>query len=250
MAAKGRPAAVVPTSWSGFYFGVAGGYQWSSIDVVSPAFPANAVSSDHSDGLAGVHLGVQHQFGAIVLGVEGGWQSSFRIQDGDGVVCAGPNTGLAPTAPGVVSNCANQFNDVLTIGGRLGWAAGHWMPYLTGGYANGRFAYSARTTAAVVGPPAFGVGTEFERAGVRLDGWYIGGGFEWQVSPGWTAGIEYRHYEFGDGTTTAFGTGTTGFGQGVATVPAQFDASLDTITARVSWRWDIPGRGAPARPLK
>src|SRR4026209_1829621 len=65
MAAKGRRAAVVPTSWSGFYFGVAGGYQWSSIDVVSPAFPANAVSSDHSDGLAGVHLGVQHLFGAI-----------------------------------------------------------------------------------------------------------------------------------------------------------------------------------------
>jgi|SoiMethySBSTD1v2_1073268.scaffolds.fasta_scaffold139608_3 opacity protein-like surface antigen len=249
MAKRGAAPAAVPTSWSGFYFGVAGGYQWSSIDVVDPRFPANAVDSDHSDGLVGVHLGLQHQFGAVVLGVEGGWQSSLRIRDGDRVLCAGPNTGLNPTAPGVVSNCHNEFDDVLTVGMRLGWAAGHWMPYLTGGYASGRFEYRARTTAAVVGPPAFPAGTEFERASVRQDGWYIGGGFEWQVSPGWTAGLEYRHYEFSDETTTTFGAGTTGFPQGVAVVPAHFDTSLDTITARVSWRWDIPGRAA-ARPLK
>ena len=32
---------------------------------------------DHGDGIVGAHLGLQHQFGNIVLGVEGGWASSY-----------------------------------------------------------------------------------------------------------------------------------------------------------------------------
>ena len=34
-----------------------------------------------------------------------------------------------------------RFDDVLTIGPRLGWAMGKWMPYLTGGYANAAFSH-------------------------------------------------------------------------------------------------------------
>ena len=35
--------------------------------------------------------------------------------------------------------CAARFDDVITVGPRLGWAMGKWMPYLTGGYASGAF---------------------------------------------------------------------------------------------------------------
>ena len=41
-----------------------------------------------------------------------------------------------------------------------------------------------------------------EEAHKRLEGWYIGGGVEWKISPGWTAGLEYRHYEFDPENTT------------------------------------------------
>ena len=67
-------------------------------------------------------------------------------------------------------------------------------------------------------------------------------GGEWMISPGWTAGIEYRHYDFGDAIVAAH-TPAGAFLENV-----RFDATTDTITARVSWRW---GREAAApKPLK
>ncbi len=225
MAAKGRPAAVVPTSWSGFYFGVAGGYQWSSMDVDIPGSAGTLFDVNQDTAFAGVHLGVQHQFGAVVLGIEGGWMSTFRDD---------PGSTRCPPLPSTL-DCNAQLNDILTIGGRLGWAAGHWMPYLTGGYATARFNHEVRAAA---------TGVLDNTAGTRNDGWYLGGGFEWAVTPGWTAGLEYRHYEFDDAT------GPASTPAGVFVNDRRIDASTDTIAARVSWRWDIPGRGAPARPLK
>ncbi len=215
--AKGKSVVYErPTDWSGVYFGVQSGYSWSSIDVTQFG---NTASADFDAGIVGAHIGLQHQFGGVVIGVEGNWDSAIRDNPGT-TDC--PNPAFA---------CEHRFNDVLTVGGRLGWAAGHWMPYVTGGYASARFESVTRTKA---------TGVVFDTMGTRNDGWFIGGGFEWQVSPGWSAGLEYRHYEFDTET-------------GVAYTPAgafsgfrDLDPSLDTVTARVSWRWGRP----EAKPLK
>jgi hypothetical protein len=74
------------------------------------------------------------------------------------------------------------------------------MPFVTGGYANAGFDFNARAPNA----GAAGATTLIETAHVRAGGWYIGGGVEWAVSPGWTAGLEYRHYEFGSENTAAY----------------------------------------------
>ncbi|MGE3702263.1 MAG: outer membrane protein [Hyphomicrobiaceae bacterium] len=217
---KGKVAYERPTNWSGFYFGVQSGYQWSDVDTHFIA-PPNDFSVNHDSGFVGAHMGVQHQFGLVVLGVEGNWLSTLRDDPGE------------TTCPNPAATCTQRLNDILSVGGRLGWAAGHWMPYVTGGYASGRFAYKAYTTA---------TGVTIDDAGTRHSGWYLGGGFEWQVSPGWTAGLEYRHYEFGDAGTTP----STPAGVPILGDTYSADASVDTITARVSWRW---GRPEP-RPLK
>src|SRR5262249_11978984 len=127
-----------PVDWSGVYFGVGSGYQWSSIDVSSPItggiIPGAAFTSDHDTALASAYVGFQHQFGAIVLGVEGGWMSTLRDSAGSHEFC---NTFLilAPVL-GAGDFCTARLQDIVTIGGRAGWAAGKWMPYVTGGYAN------------------------------------------------------------------------------------------------------------------
>jgi outer membrane immunogenic protein len=221
MASKGRAAAVAPTSWSGFYFGVGSGFQWSNSSADS-VFLVTGNDFDHSSAFVTFFGGVQHQFGSIVLGVEGGWKSTFRDDWG------------REQCIGVGIDCQARLNDILTIGGRLGWAAGHWMPYLTGGYATARFEQEVR-----VQP----LGILLVSSSTRHDRWYLGGGFEWQVSPGWTAGLEYRHYEFGDDTGPLHTPG------GLFVADLRSDASVDTIAARVAWRWDVPGRSA-ARPLK
>lgn len=205
-----------PADWSGVYFGVSSGWQWSSIQV-GPVFNPE---TDHDSALVGAFLGVQHQFGAIVLGVEGGWNSAFRNNTGN-YVCPNP-----------AFSCEVRMDDVLTIGGRAGFAAGHWMPYVTGGYANGAFHYFARTPANT-GPLA-------EEARTRNSGWYIGGGVEWRVSPAWTTGIEYRHYEYDTASSVRWTPA------GATLSPITIDASTDTVMWRATWIFHRP----EAAPLK
>jgi len=215
---KGKVVYERPSDWSGVYFGLSSGYQWSSIGVSNPAFPPG-FTADHDSYLIGAHLGLQHQFGNIVVGVEGNWESSFRNNTGN-FTCFAPGPQLTP---GGLGNCGLRMDDVLSVGPRLGWAAGHWMPYVTGGYASAAYHFYGRTIA---------TNTLNEEAKTRLQGWYIGGGVEWMVSPGWTAGIEYRHYDFNDATTAAFTPG------GAFLELARFDASMDTVMARVSWKFN------------
>jgi hypothetical protein len=92
-----RVAYERPSDWSGVYFGVGSGYQWSSIDVhqvpsdVNPgagsANPGIGISSNYNDAFVSAHIGAQHQFGAIVLGIEGGWMSTLRDHDGSSEFC-------------------------------------------------------------------------------------------------------------------------------------------------------------------
>jgi len=259
-----KPAAAErPTDWSGVYFGVGSGYQWSSIDVSSPVFgalglpnpPGSAFTSDHDEAFVSAHLGVQHQWGNIVLGIEGGWMSTLRDRPGTHEFCNTPIL-LAPVL-GAGDFCTARLQDILTIGGRVGYTVGKWMPYITGGYANASVDFEDRIPAAGA-PGAAGATVLVERAHERLGGWYIGGGFEWIISPGWTTGIEYRHYEFEDRTTTAgtacntagppAGCPFVGVPVGTPLEPVRFGDSTDTISARVTWRWGRPE--APAAPLK
>jgi outer membrane immunogenic protein len=266
-----RVAYERPTDWSGVYFGVGSGYQWSSIDVnqvpsaVNPgagsANPGIGINSEHNEAFVSAHLGAQHQFGNIVLGIEGGWMSTLRDRDGSHEFC--------DTIPAVLSTpilqggdfCTARLQDIITIGARAGWAMGRWMPYVTGGYANAGVDFAQRNPiTATTGPlplpltpaGAAGATVEQEQAHTRLGGWYLGGGLEWAISPGWTTGIEYRHYEFGDGRTTGFsacGAGNPGCFSAAVGTPLErlkLGDTTDSVEARVSWRWGRP----EAAPLK
>jgi opacity protein-like surface antigen len=219
---RGKVVYERPSDWSGFYFGVSSGYQWSQLDFRYTTAPPITAQPDSDSGLVGGHLGIQHQFGNIVLGVEGNFLSTFRNNFGRDTchpaVCVGPVSG--------------RLNDIITVGPRVGWAAGHWMPYATGGYASANFYTRADTPAGVM----------IDEATTRHGGWYLGGGLEWAVSPGWTMGLEYRHYEFDAKTTVPFSSA----GAAIPGDRYNLDPSTDSITARVSWKF---GREAAA-PLK
>jgi len=220
---RGKVVYERPTDWSGVYFGLHSGYQWSSIEQRFTDFGTRD-TVDTATAFGGGHIGIQHQFGAVVLGVEGNFDTMFKEMDGD-TRC--PNPAL---------RCLGRVDDIWSVGGRAGWAAGRWMPYVTGGYANAGVHFNTQTTVAF---PFLST----EEARTRNNGWYIGGGVEWIVSPGWTAGIEYRHYDFDSTGTRTFSTQPP---QGVPVEGLRQDLTTDSISARVSWKF---GREAPA-PLK
>jgi outer membrane immunogenic protein len=167
------PVYVAPVyNWTGPYVGISGGYGWGDDDFRGGAFSGGA---SHDGWLLGATLGYNWQMGAAVVGVEG--DISWSGLDGGGV--CGPN-------------CRINNDWLGTVRGRLGYNAGRFMPYLTGGLAVGNI--DARVA---------GNSTDSTKAG-----WTVGGGVEAVISGPWTAKLEYLYVDLGNGDTIP-GTGGT-----------------------------------------
>jgi outer membrane immunogenic protein len=156
------PVYVPPAyTWTGPYIGISGGYGWG-----------NSNFGDPDGGLFGATLGYNWQMGQLVTGIEG--DISWSGLDGDG------NVG------GIPSSVNNDW--LGTVRGRLGYNAGRWMPYITGGLAVGNI------DASVAG---------FGSSDKTKAGWTIGGGVEAQIAGPWSAKVEYLYVDLGKGDSIA-----------------------------------------------
>jgi len=156
------PAAAFapPYSWTGFYIGLNGGgaFGGSSWD--------SAGSRDVSGALGGATVGYNYQFGQAVVGVEG----DIDMTDING-------TGTTSCAAG----CKTSNTWLSTVRGRLGYAAGRFMPYVTGGAAFGNIRAST---------------AGFQNSSTDT-GWTLGGGLEAALTGNWTAKVEYLYVDLG-----------------------------------------------------
>jgi outer membrane immunogenic protein len=160
------PAYVEPFyNWTGPYVGINGGGGWSSSDFSAPL---SSGSFGTSGGLVGGTLGYNWQSNQIVFGVEG--DIDWSTLQGSGT-CAGVS-------------CSTRNDWLSTVRGRLGYAAGRFMPYVTGGAAFG----DIRTS--VTGQP--------DSTSTKA-GWTAGGGLEAALTGPWTAKIEYLYVDLGRG---------------------------------------------------
>jgi outer membrane immunogenic protein len=155
---KAAPMMAPVFTWTGPYVGISGGYGWG-----------DSRSFDIDGALLGVTAGYNWQMNQVVFGVEGdiNWSDiSGRGGCGAGTICTVDNNWLG------------------TVRGRLGWAAGQFMPYVTGGLAFGDI--DVRRT-------GFGRNdsTEF--------GWTLGAGVEAALWGPVSAKIEYLYVDLGDG---------------------------------------------------
>ena len=83
------------------------------------------------------------------------------------------------------SDVVEQMDYVGSLRGRLGYAAGHWLFYATGGlaFAGERF----------INTPA--VGSDEKNLDMRL-GWAAGAGVEYAFAPHWSLRLEYLYSQF------------------------------------------------------
>jgi outer membrane immunogenic protein len=157
-------------SWTGFYLGLNGGYGFGRSNYSGPGG-----SFDAGGGLFGATVGYNWQTGPLVFGLEG--DIDWSGMNGSGA-CG-------------LTSCSTRNDYLSTIRGRLGYAMGRWMPYVTGGAAIG----NVKTSIA-------GFGDTNNTKG----GWTVGGGIEASLMGPWTAKVEYLHVDLGDADTAIPGT--------------------------------------------
>ena len=179
MPVKAAPLPPPPVySWTGIYGGMYAGGEWDNADG-SFVFPPPATwSLGHSAGILGYMSGGQIQFNQFVVGVESNFFTTIGNSASD--TCHPPASCVAG------ATFTGRLNHVASAGGRLGWAWNQVMLYGTGGWARGQF----EETFAV--PPAV-AGSAYQ---FHSNGWYAGGGIDWQAMKNFVVGVEYRHYEF------------------------------------------------------
>ena len=166
-------------NWSGFYYGVQGGYAWGDSTHIDQTTGASSGNIDTNGVLLGGTVGANWQTGSLVTGVEGDLSWSNADGSGGGVVpCVAP--------------CVTEMNWLGTGRVRAGIAADAWLFYASGGVA-------------FAGVKGGQLG--FNSSDKTHIGWTVGAGVETAVSRNWTTKVEYLYADLGD---KAAYTGPTG----------------------------------------
>lgn len=195
-------AAPVPFTWSGFYVGLNGGYGWGRSNWRDPATDPTLRGFGLSGGVVGGQLGYNWQTGPFVLGLESDldW-TNLSGSRSDGGVCATNGGG----------ECRTRQSWLGTTRGRVGYAFGSWLPYVTGGTAYGdiRTDQAGRTNSTT-----------------RL-GWTAGAGVEYSLSKAWSAKVEWLHLDLGTATFMGAASNT----------PMSTPAKDDVVRAGINYHW-------------
>lgn len=196
---KDAPATYNSITWTGFYLGIHGGYAdggWDGrlgFDDPNTPGPDDAGYADPTrdlgaDGwLGGAQIGYNKQRGSLVFGIEA---------DISGTDFEGSET-FTTDDGNFAKKHEFQLDYFGTVRGRLGYATGRFMPYITGGLAFG----STKGDLTVTYPnPAFNLLGQSSNASVEEDhfGYTIGAGVEAMVGGGWSLKAEYLYVDLGE----------------------------------------------------
>jgi high affinity Mn2+ porin len=166
------PARVASYDWSGLYLGGHVGYGGGGFGPGTNPLPEQGVFLPHSiTGLiGGYQVGYIKQLSnRVVLGIEA--DATFTSpQDGAALTRAPFNTTL---------------DYVGAVRGRVGYAYGTWLPYVTGGFAWGHSHVNVND----------GAGNIVSSPGQYQTGWTAGAGVEFAVGGNWSAAVEYDYVD-------------------------------------------------------
>lgn len=206
-------------SWSGIYIGANAGWAGQDFDwAFNPPIPMaahQAYSLSQDSGIAGGQIGIQHQWGQIVLGVEAAFSGRFGDSDAKEI---GFGNNLA-------FDSSVRMGPIFTIGPRLGWAPSRqWMIYATGGFATANI--TSKAVDVVTGLDAFS-------ASDRHNGWFAGGGVEFAINPNVILGVEYQRVSL---DTEIHCPGDICLGAAGGFVDRDISGDIDIVRARLSFK--------------
>jgi outer membrane immunogenic protein len=232
---KAPPMAAPVFTWTGFYVGGNAGWGWgqsvSTAFIGDLAFPTGTVFNEiHSSGfLGGAQAGFNYQTAYnLVVGVEGEW---------DWTNISGTETTIS-SVPGFVgrsSTTTGRIKDIADLTGRVGFAAGNWLFYGKGGVA------LDQTSSSGFALTPTGTLVDTHTSSTDRSGWIAGAGIEWGFAPGWSAKIEYEHFDLG---TTQIGISHIAAATGAFTQTfVNSTEKIDVVKGGINYRfnWGAPG---------
>jgi outer membrane immunogenic protein len=165
---------IITDNWSGFYLGGQGWYAGSSgsYTFVQPA-GSESFRFNPNSFIGGGHAGIQGQFGSGVFGIEGTYDVLDQNQTDIAVLFRGHLRTLTT-------------NDIATVVGKAGYAAGAFLFYVKGGFADAKINTFALN-------PARGISND---ADAWQAGYTVGSGIDYLFAKGWIAGVDFNYYDF------------------------------------------------------
>ena len=213
------PPVPLQYNWTGCYLGGQLGGGWARTPFSNTAstaafgdlIPGEGFRQTDGGFIGGGQLGCNYQTGAWVFGLEGTFAgSTFKGN-------------VANTSFGARDDIfTTKIESIATVTGRIGYAADNWLFYAKGGYGGGEVKFSVSDT---VGPATgAGSGSNWQ------NGWTVGGGVEYGLTPNWILGLEY---DFVDLQTKNYNVA------GAAAGIYAFDVhpQIQEILARISYKF-------------
>jgi outer membrane immunogenic protein len=176
---------------------------WANVNLTG-----ERVNNDASNFVGGAQLGYNHQFGSVVLGVEG-TLSGASIGDDF-------RSGKVPAV-----TYSTGVTSISTLTGRVGFAANQWLVYGKAGWAGAQVEVSGRNTAS---------GDRFSFDDWR-SGWTVGAGIDYKVARNISLGLEYSFIDLG----SAHYHSRTALGFPVNIV--DHDVQVQSLTARLNFHF-------------
>jgi high affinity Mn2+ porin len=203
------PVFAAVYSWTGFYMGGHVGYGGGSLGPGTNPLPLQGAFFPHS-----------------LTGLTGGYQAGYNFQLPNNLVF-GAEADVSFVAnldrPKLVPSPFNTtFDYFATARGRIGYAFGTLLPYVTGGAA------WARTRVDINDPNG---GVLASRARTQL-GWTAGAGVEFAADANWSAKLEYDYIDLGSQT----------YGLADVSLPdIRIDPKIHTVKLGLNYKiWDFP----------
>jgi high affinity Mn2+ porin len=215
------PALKAVYSWTGFYLGGHVGYGGGSFGPGTNPLPDEGGFFPHS-----------------ITGLIGGFQAGYNRQLTNHVV-VGVEADVSFTGPLDIPRLVpapfnTTFDYLATTRGRIGYAVGTWMPYVTGGVAWGE------THVDLNAPGESGVsnGSVLSKRALTHVGWIAGMGVEFAVGGNWTAKAEYDYIALARQTYDLSDHGLP---------RVNVDPNVHMFKAGMNYRlWDTPPWDGPA----
>ena len=208
-------------SWTGFYLAAGGGYgQWTAdTTTVSPTTGICVLCVEQRQGGRG-------WFGTVGAGFD--FQVSERIvlgvlTDYDFGNLKGTIQDQTPFFAGEIKQ-----RSAWAVGARAGWlVTPRLLSYFTAGYTQARFSDAPMVST------FNGAATPFSTAAFTTSGYFLGGGVEYEVLPGWNWKNEYRVSSYDSRTLRD----CTAAGACISSIT--FEPTVQTVRSELVYRFNV-----------